>query len=345
MEPPPPPPEPPARKTFNRWWGLLLGSVSLIAVLAGLGYLGWRQYRQLRTQKLALSELRSLKAQSKDQQCVTQAQQFPGPKLSEFHLTSQDMLSECQLSHAQQLAKASRFEQAIQQASEIAPNAPVYGKSQRLTVEWSENILEIAQRKYVSATNQKGFKQAIEIAQAIPQGSSTHQRAQTIVQQWQQDEKENKALFEQAQKHLKDKQWTEARELGNQLLASPVDAWRKSARLILTAAAQGETPLDVRGQITSRSPLRSDKTPYVEHTFEGNRGQTAILTLESADFDPRLILIGPSKTELGQNNDGFEGSNDALMGIALPESGTYTVIVNGATKSAVGQYHLTVKTR
>jgi hypothetical protein len=70
-----------------------------------------------------------------------------------------------------------------------------------------------------------------------------------------------------------------------------------------------------------------------------------IITLESADFEPRLILIGPDDKELSRNSNSFVGTNDALIGAALPETGTYKVIVNATEKSGLGQYRLLAKTR
>jgi hypothetical protein len=335
-----------APRKFNRWWLFWLGGGALLAVLLlALTYLGWTQFRQFQVQQLALKDLRNLKAQAQNEKCITQAQAFPGPNLSEFYRSAQDILGECQLAQAQTLAQRSQLTQAIQLVSKVNADVPSYGQAQRLIVEWSDQILAIAQRKYLAAKNQKGFQDAIKIAQAVPPGNAIHDRAQAILKEWAQTEKDNKVIFEQAQKLLKEKRWGEAKELGNQLLASPVEVWQKSARLVLAAAAKGETPLDLQGQITGSSPTLEDKTPYEEHTFAGTRGQIVIITLESADFEPRLILIGPDDKELSRNSNSFVGTNDALIGAALPETGTYKVIVNATEKSGLGQYRLLAKTR
>ena len=329
----------------NRWWMIWLGGGVLLAALVVLSLLGWTQFRQFQTQQQALKELRNLKAQAQNDECMTQAQNFPGSQLSEFYRSAQDILGDCQVAKAQELVEGSKLTQAIQLVNKVDADAPVYGKAQRFVVEWSDQILTIAQQKYLAAKNQKGFQDAIKIAQAVPPGSATHARAQAVLKEWEQTEKDNKVIFEQAQKLLKEKRWTEARELGNQLLASPVEVWQKSARLLLAAAAKGETPLDLRGRITGSSPTLADGTPYVEHAFEGTRGQVVIITLESSDFDPRLILLGPDNKELGRDSNSFVGTNDALIGVALPKTGNYKVIVNAAQKSGSGQYRLLAQTR
>jgi hypothetical protein len=69
-----------------------------------------------------------------------------------------------------------------------------------------------------------------------------------------------------------------------------------------------------------------DPTP--EYTFTGTAGDIVRIELNSTDFDPLVRLINPNGSQLAANDDAL-GQDSLLDRIVLPESGTYTVIVDG----------------
>ncbi|HSM83935.1 MAG TPA: pre-peptidase C-terminal domain-containing protein [Nodosilinea sp.] len=99
-----------------------------------------------------------------------------------------------------------------------------------------------------------------------------------------------------------------------------------------TQPAQAETVLQETGTIY---PAQST------YTFSGTAGQTITITLESADFDPVLSLLGASEEEIASNDD-FGGSLNATIIVELPEDGVYTIIARSFSGQG-GDYDLTVR--
>lgn len=71
--------------------------------------------------------------------------------------------------------------------------------------------------------------------------------------------------------------------------------------------------------------------------FQGNAGQTVIISVRSADFDVTVSLRGPDGVQIGSDDDGGDGTN-SLLSRRLPLKGTYTVWVNA--KQGRGSYVL-----
>lgn len=88
--------------------------------------------------------------------------------------------------------------------------------------------------------------------------------------------------------------------------------------------------------------LQYDGSLYHEHTFNGTAGQTVTVIMESSDFDPYIILVGPDGQELSQNDDISATIRNSALTIKLPTTGTYTVVANAYDGSGFGQYQLTV---
>lgn len=111
------------------------------------------------------------------------------------------------------------------------------------------------------------------------------------------------------------------------------------------ALTSGQT---VRGQIT-------DETPETRYTFEAQAGDTVTITMASlfGDLDTYLTLLGPNGEVIAENDDYdsqqitlFFGTDSALVGITLPETGTYSILAqryqtNVGTTS--GEYELTLE--
>lgn len=118
-------------------------------------------------------------------------------------------------------------------------------------------------------------------------------------------------------------------------------------------AATGTTPstrpssgplLQARGSLgPGSSVLEADGSFYQEHTFEGTAGQRVTISLESRDFDPYLILIGPDGQVIEENDDASPTNLNARLTVTLPQTGTYRVYANTYDSSGRGNYTLVVR--
>ena len=65
------------------------------------------------------------------------------------------------------------------------------------------------------------------------------------------------------------------------------------------------------------------------YTFFGTAGDVITLRLDSANFDPKLRLLGPDGTVLVEDDDNGEGLNALVTDFTLPRDGEYVVEVDG----------------
>jgi S1-C subfamily serine protease len=89
--------------------------------------------------------------------------------------------------------------------------------------------------------------------------------------------------------------------------------------------------------------LQSDGSLYQEHAFQGSAGQTITIRMESDDFDPYLILVGPNDEVIAQNDDATETDQNSSITVTLPQTGTYLIIANAYDSSGRGRYLITVR--
>jgi serine protease Do len=102
--------------------------------------------------------------------------------------------------------------------------------------------------------------------------------------------------------------------------------------------------LQEEGTLGPGSPvLRSDNSFYREYQFQGQAGQRVTIDLESTEFDPYLILVGPDNQVIEQNDDVGPNNTNAGITVTLPTTGTYRVIANSYDSSGRGRYRLTVR--
>ena len=67
-------------------------------------------------------------------------------------------------------------------------------------------------------------------------------------------------------------------------------------------------PFRLEGLLGSNSPvLEADGSRYEEYVFSGGAGQRVDISLNSPDFDPLLVLVGPDGEVVGYNDD-FNGT-------------------------------------
>lgn len=116
-----------------------------------------------------------------------------------------------------------------------------------------------------------------------------------------------------------------------------------------TGTAEGEFALAVitfevrRIEYTQRieDELTADQTS-IDYRFTGSAGDTISIFMGADTFDTYLFLYGPDGTELAYNDDGG-GNLDSLIGpFTLPETGEYVIQANSFSRSATGEFFLTL---
>ncbi len=128
------------------------------------------------------------------------------------------------------------------------------------------------------------------------------------------------------------------------LYRDATDCWKlfNEGRVRLIAGADAGSMADggvrrdrlAAGDVTLTSGEYRD-----DFTFEGRRGQEAVIDLRSSDFDPYLIVSTPSGEQF--DNDDYEGDRSrSLIALVLEESGTYDVIVTSYEEGESGDYTL-----
>ena len=121
------------------------------------------------------------------------------------------------------------------------------------------------------------------------------------------------------------------------LLVLAVMPFAVSAQADVTPIAVGDS---VEGELTE------DATSAL-YSFEGEEGDSVVITLVSDDFDPYLVLSDDAENELATDDDSA-GSLDASISIVLPADGEYVITAtsfaarNGLTTST-GAYTLSLE--
>jgi hypothetical protein len=87
-----------------------------------------------------------------------------------------------------------------------------------------------------------------------------------------------------------------------------------------------------------------DGSLYDEYEIDGAEGQQVQIHLESPEFDPYLVLIGPNGSILAQNDDIAPDNYNAFLELVLPSDGIYRVVANGFDRHSRGEYRLIVLT-
>jgi hypothetical protein len=78
-----------------------------------------------------------------------------------------------------------------------------------------------------------------------------------------------------------------------------------------------------------------------DHSFDGQRGQFAVIDLRSSEFDPYLIVSTPGGEQF--DNDDYEGDvNRSLISFYLDETGSYEVTVTSYEENETGSYTLDI---
>ena len=108
---------------------------------------------------------------------------------------------------------------------------------------------------------------------------------------------------------------------------------------------KGTIDLDVpvEGTLGSDDPARAvDGSYYEAYALEAAPGTEVVITLESSEFDPYLVLVDPSGAIDQSNDDAEEGSFDSRIEATLAEGGRWLIVANTLEPEEVGSYRLTV---
>ncbi len=108
-----------------------------------------------------------------------------------------------------------------------------------------------------------------------------------------------------------------------------------------TVTISNSGPIDLGDTVNG---ALTDENISASYTFEGNAGQIVRLTLEADDFDPYLSLTDANGIEIASDDDSAGSLNARIADFALPDSGSYTIIVDSASGYGRGEFTLSTTT-
>jgi hypothetical protein len=100
----------------------------------------------------------------------------------------------------------------------------------------------------------------------------------------------------------------------------------------------------VEGTLNAEDPVRFDDSYYEAYALEASAGTNVVITLESKDFDPYLVIVSPSG-ELESNDDVAEGNLNSRIETTLEEPGRWLIVANTLEPEETGVYTLSVTRR
>ena len=102
----------------------------------------------------------------------------------------------------------------------------------------------------------------------------------------------------------------------------------------------------VDGTLGADDPMRTiDDSYYEAYALEAPAGTSVVITLESKDFDPYLVLVAPSG-EIEQSNDDVEQGNlNSRIEATLATGGRWLIVANTLESEETGTYRLAVTPR
>jgi tetratricopeptide (TPR) repeat protein len=103
------------------------------------------------------------------------------------------------------------------------------------------------------------------------------------------------------------------------------------------------TILETSGVLVAGGQVLDDGSLFQEHTFNGTRGQSVVITLVSNEFDAYLSLRDSSGQEVAQNDDISDTNLSSQISVVLPKNDTYIIWANAYDSNGQGSYLLTVR--
>ena len=135
--------------------------------------------------------------------------------------------------------------------------------------------------------------------------------------------------------------------LGQETPKSSPSAIPTPSTLPTPAAGSSKVILEKQAELTPAKSLvlPSDSSLYDEYRFEGTKGQTVVITLESNEFDTYLGVFDSTGELLGENDNATDKNTNSELTITLSSNGVFLVIVNAlqAPPKGKGKYSLIVR--
>ena len=91
------------------------------------------------------------------------------------------------------------------------------------------------------------------------------------------------------------------------------------------------------GRIEPTDRVRWGHAYYEEWALSAISGQRVVVTMESDDFDPYLIVLSDDGMEIASDDDGGDGLN-ARLEFRAPATGRYTILATTAAAGQAGRY-------
>ncbi|XHX79070.1 MAG: caspase family protein [Stenomitos frigidus ULC029] len=183
----------------------------------------------------AIQSIKDLKAAIKYDDCVSAAQAIKQD--SRIYADAQALLNECQTANAQatlikakQLAKDSKFKEAITEAGKIPASVSIASEAKKMVGQWSESLLQQATKRYKAGK----LEEATADVQVIPADSPTGKKAQQQVGQWKNEWSANDTNLKVAQKAFDQSKWQSAIDAANKVTNHPF--WQSKIMLIVQKA-------------------------------------------------------------------------------------------------------------
>ena len=115
--------------------------------------------------------------------------------------------------------------------------------------------------------------------------------------------------------------------------------------IVVVAAASSLRAQTVHtGALESSDPVMEDGAWVDEYTIDATAGQEVVAVVTSVEFDPYVIVTGPSG-EQTENDDFGSSAEVALVEAIASESGTWRVQVTSYEAGQSGSYALVLTTR
>lgn len=109
------------------------------------------------------------------------------------------------------------------------------------------------------------------------------------------------------------------------------------------SSSQSSALLNINSSLSTSSFQTNDNYYVALHEFEGRRGQSVTISLNSSDFDTKLFLVSGQQQKLGENDDVSSGNTNSRIQVTLPYTGKFYILVTSYEARDTGSYQLTVR--
>ncbi|MEL6879944.1 MAG: hypothetical protein AAFP09_05420, partial [Cyanobacteria bacterium J06607_10] len=284
---------------------LAAGAVSALAVVALAAQqvnVANRDKAIRQASKERVLQIQALFDEGKHQECIENAQTVSA---DDFSLKpSQQLLGECQVAHARDLAAAENYSGAIAAASQLSEEHVLYKETKALIDTWAGNILTYAENQY-----KKGNLQAaLDAAAVIPVSSSLNQEAKDKAKEWNEQWKANEKVLAEAEDAIEEGNWQTAKTKANTLL-SESKHWKDLANPIISEAQNNinaEAARATPARASSVTPA-SSPAPVYREPAPVYREPTPVYRAPAPVYQEPARPAPPSPSIPVPNNDGGIG--------------------------------------